>query len=291
MSKELAVKKDIQKEHDLSVIEQVVMQGDLSKLTPNQRVIYYNKVCESMGLNPYTRPFDYISLNGKLTLYAKKDATEQLRQVRKISITGLEGRMVDDIYMVVAKATTPDGRLDQATGAVSIGNLKGEQKANALMKAETKSKRRVTLSICGMGWIDESEIEHIPNARKVNVDMQTGDIIDISNPQSEQSFQNEQNTQQAALPAPSQNKPPVTEKVVGFDEFCSLHGLLQNTRKAEYVRKTAEKMKMNTIQIINAAIKNEKMFIDRFEKWQKENPNQGTETPRSMDELAQQKQM
>ena len=48
MSKELAVKKDINKEHDLSVIEQVVMQGDLSKLNPLQRVTYYNKVCESM---------------------------------------------------------------------------------------------------------------------------------------------------------------------------------------------------------------------------------------------------
>jgi hypothetical protein len=177
MSKELTVKKDIVTEHDLSVIEQVVMQGDLSKLTPIQRVTYYNKVCDSLGLNPYTRPFDYISLNGKLTLYAKKDATEQLRQVKKISIISLEGKMIDDLYIVVAKASTGDGRMDQSTGAVNIGNLKGEQKANAIMKAETKAKRRVTLSISGLGWTDEMEIESISNAQKVEIDIETGEMI------------------------------------------------------------------------------------------------------------------
>jgi hypothetical protein len=37
--------------------------------------------------------------------------------------------------------------------------------ANALMKAETKAKRRVTLSIAGLGWLDETELETIPQAR------------------------------------------------------------------------------------------------------------------------------
>lgn len=175
-------KKDINEQHDLSIIEQVVMQGDLAKLNPEQRVTYYHKVCDSLGLNPYTRPFDYISLNGKLTLYAKKDATEQLRQVKNISIVELEGRMIDDLYVVTAKACTPSGRTDQATGAVSIGSLRGEQKANAIMKAETKAKRRVTLSIAGMGFTDESEIDSIPNAKFVNVDPQTGMIEDKVKP-------------------------------------------------------------------------------------------------------------
>lgn len=163
-------------DQDYSIIEQVVMQGDLSKLSPKQRVIYYNRVCESIGLNPYTRPFDYISLNGKLTLYAKKDATEQLRQVKKISISELEGKIVDDLYIVKAKATMPDGRIDQSTAAVSIGALKGEHKANAIMKAETKAKRRVTLSIAGLGWTDESEVESIPSAQKVEVDLDSGEL-------------------------------------------------------------------------------------------------------------------
>jgi len=159
-----------------ALIEQLVMQGDLSKLNPEQRVLYYKKVCDSAGLNPFTRPFDYITLNGKLTLYAKKDATDQLRKVNGISIERLEDRVVDDLYIVKAYAKTKDGRTDAATGAVTIGHLKGEAKANAIMKAETKAKRRVTLSISGMGLVDESETESIPGAKTVDVDMSTGEI-------------------------------------------------------------------------------------------------------------------
>lgn len=161
---------------ELSLVEQVVMQGDLSKLNAEQRVSYYKQVCESTGLNPLTRPFDYIQLNGKLTLYAKKDATEQLRKLNGISIEKLESQIIDDLYIVKATARTKDGRTDAATGAVTIGGLKGDHKANAIMKAETKAKRRVTLSISGMGWTDETEIESIPNAKPVSVDLETGEI-------------------------------------------------------------------------------------------------------------------
>src|SRR5215469_7850542 len=155
-------KKEVGQVHDLSIIEQVVMMGDLSKLNAEQRVTYYKEVCKSAGLNPFTRPFDYISLNGKLTLYAKKDCTEQLRKLNGISIERLESQVIDDLYIVKATAKTKDGRMDQSTGAVTIGNLKGDAKANAIMKAETKAKRRVTLSISGMGFCDETEIETIP---------------------------------------------------------------------------------------------------------------------------------
>lgn len=185
MNQELAVRKEDQSQ-ELSIIEQVVMQGDLSKLDPTQRVIYYRKVCESLGLNPFTRPFDYIMLNGKLTLYAKKDATEQLRKSNGISIEKLESKIVDDLYIVTARAKTRDGRTDEATGAVTIGHLKGDAKANAIMKAETKAKRRVTLSISGMGWTDESEIDTIPNAKTVQIDLSTGEIIDPSLSQKEE---------------------------------------------------------------------------------------------------------
>jgi hypothetical protein len=291
MSKDLVIKKDIAKEHELSVIERVVMQGDLSKLDPTQRVTYYNKVCESMGLNPYTRPFDYISLNGKLTLYAKKDATEQLRQVKKISIVSLEGRMVDDLYIVVAKATTPDGRLDQSTGAVSIGNLKGEQKANAIMKAETKAKRRVTLSISGMGWTDESEIESIPHAKHVNVDLETGEVIDIPNPQIGHTPQPQVEPPAPPVAPPPPPEPPKDEKHSQYNVFCHKHSIMMNSdgtesKKLEFVRKSALKAKMSEIRVINFAINNEADFQKKFDKWSAENyPNQGTETPRSMDEL------
>lgn len=175
MTKEITLSQD-QNNKNLSIIEQVVIQGDLSKLTPTERVTYYKNVCESLNLNPLTKPFDYISLSGKVTLYATKNCTEQLRKLNGVSIEGLEKQLIDDIYIVNAKARDKWGRMDESTGAVNVANLKGEAKANAIMKAETKAKRRVTLSICGLGWCDETEIETIPGAEKVPVNIETGEI-------------------------------------------------------------------------------------------------------------------
>lgn len=146
-------------------IERVIAQGDLSKLSPEQRVRYYNDVCQSLDLNPLTRPFEYITLSGKLTLYARKDATEQLRVKRGISIKITAREKVDDIYIVTAQATDKTGRVDESIGAVTIAGQKGDALANSVMKCETKAKRRVTLSISGLGFTDESELETIPNAQ------------------------------------------------------------------------------------------------------------------------------
>src|SRR5690606_33168556 len=53
---------------------------------------------------------------------------------------------------------------DMAMGAVALTNKRGEDLANALMKAETKAKRRATLSICGLGILDETEIDDMKAA-------------------------------------------------------------------------------------------------------------------------------
>lgn len=145
-------------------ITRVLVQGDLKGLTEPQRAEYYNSVCSSLGLNPLTRPFDFMTLNGKLLLYAKKDCTEQLRNIHSISLAIVGREMVDGVYVVTTRATTPAGRTDESVGAVTIKGLQGENLANAFMKAETKSKRRVTLSICGLGLLDESEVSTIGTA-------------------------------------------------------------------------------------------------------------------------------
>ena len=155
---------------DASAIEKVILNGDLKELRPAERLAYYNSVCESLGLNPLTQPFAYLSLSGKMVLYARKDAAEQLRNVRGISLTILSREIIEDVYVVTTRALTKDGRTDDATGAVAIAGLKGEARANAMMKAETKAKRRVTLSICGLGLMDETEVETVEGAHKVSVE-------------------------------------------------------------------------------------------------------------------------
>jgi hypothetical protein len=144
---------------DPATIERVLLHGDLRQLTPAQKVAYYGTVCDSLGLNPLTQPFAYIVLNGKEVLYAKREATEQLRFNRQISIEIKAREVIEGCYVVTASATMSNGRKDESTGVVPIEHIKGEARANALMKAETKAKRRVTLSICGLGILDESEIE------------------------------------------------------------------------------------------------------------------------------------
>ena len=57
-----------------------------------------------------------------------------------------------------------DGKKDESSGSVSIAGLRAMDLANAMMKAETKAKRRLTLSICGLGYLDETEIEDMQRA-------------------------------------------------------------------------------------------------------------------------------
>ena len=137
----------------------VLIQGDLSTLSEDQRSAYYMRVCESLGLNPHTQPFEYIPLGGKLKLYATRACSDQLRKLHGVSIQILSRELVEDIYTVTARAEDMTGRNDESCGVVSLKGLQGEARSNKIMCAETKAKRRVTLSICGLGWLDESEVE------------------------------------------------------------------------------------------------------------------------------------
>ena len=47
-------------------------------------------------------------------------------------------------------------------GFARIENLQGDALGNAMLKAVTKAKRRATLSMCGLGMLDEDEVKSIP---------------------------------------------------------------------------------------------------------------------------------
>lgn len=169
-------------ESALARIHGRVVQGDLSKLSSDERAALLLFICEQLGLNPMTGPLQIIDFKGKVTLYARKDCTDQLRRLYgvSISITGRDFSPDGSLFVVTARASLPSGRCDESTGAVSLEGertkrvkdretkevkevveafpLSGQDRANALMKAETKAKRRATLSICGLGFLDESEI-------------------------------------------------------------------------------------------------------------------------------------
>jgi len=159
------------------VLEKVLVGGDLSKLNSRERVSFLKNLCESLGLNYLSQPFKFMTLNGRLVLYATKDATEQLRKLRGISIERVTTKTELDLYIVEVKATeAKTGRVDFATGIVPIKGLTGNDLANSMLKCETKAKRRATLSICGLGFLDETEVSTIKSAQPIDVNMKTGEI-------------------------------------------------------------------------------------------------------------------
>jgi len=154
-------------EIDYSAIEALLAKGDLSQLQPDERAKYILTLCRTLQLNPMTKPFDFLTLNGRLILYINRNATDQLRKVHRVNLTIVErgvmevGGQPTDVYTVKAHAALPDGRTDESVGAVSIRGKSGEDLANCVMRAETKAKRRVTLSILGLSFTDESELDTI----------------------------------------------------------------------------------------------------------------------------------
>lgn len=165
------------------IIEAVVAKGNLADLTPQQRGRYYVALCQSIGLNPMTRPFEYITLDGRLTLYPRKEATDQLGRIFKVTTETVRRETIEDLHFVYVRASTPDGRCTEAVGIVPMleeaqdarsfwskkDNKRIEvaakperkltliERANVYMKTETKAKRRAILSLVGLGWPDDGD--------------------------------------------------------------------------------------------------------------------------------------
>jgi len=156
------MKKEI-KAADQNVVAALIINGDLGKLAPQEKVQYYNGYCERLGLDPFTKPFDLLRLNGREILYCTRSGAQQLNKLHGVSHAITSRTVIPDagVYEVTAKASLPDGRYTESIGAVNITNLKGEAYANAVMKAETKAKRRATLDLLGLGVLDESEVQSI----------------------------------------------------------------------------------------------------------------------------------
>lgn len=144
---------------EATITEALILRGDLSALTAEQKVAYYRGYCERLGLDPFTKPFDILRLNGKDVLYLTRSGAQQLNKLHGVShaITSRELMAEPGIFQVMARAILPDGRYTESMSAVAVANLKGEAYCNALMKAETKAKRRATLDLLGLGILSEEE--------------------------------------------------------------------------------------------------------------------------------------
>jgi hypothetical protein len=153
----------------------VLIIGDLKDLTPEQRVEYARNMGRSLGFNMLTRPFDYIlfrEFDGgpeRLELYLNARGAAQLRKIHRISIVpGSLKRVIHDEHCMVSVDVRDGwGTTDSATGSLTLYKFKNKEKVplmgrewdNAIMKCETKAKRRATLSICGLAMLDDSQLD------------------------------------------------------------------------------------------------------------------------------------
>src|SRR5690606_16521750 len=91
--------------NSIDKIEELLITGNLAQFTNKERVDYVNRICENMGLDPLTRPFEFLTFQGKMVLYAKKDCTDQLRKIHSVSIKITDKSIVDGILFVTVEAT------------------------------------------------------------------------------------------------------------------------------------------------------------------------------------------
>lgn len=162
------------------VVEEMVHGIDFAAMTKEERVEHYVRLCDSLGLNPYTAPFRYIrDRQGKLRLYATKDCAAQLSAIHEVSITNLRIRQDTEKISATVIARMPGGRSKPNGGSVSIAGKRGQDIADAEMHAITKAIRRATLDILGLGMLDESEVHSIEDELVAAAQYETGiDALD-----------------------------------------------------------------------------------------------------------------
>jgi len=167
---------------DPAIQESIVLRGDLSGLNEQQKKNYYLFRCRQVGLDAAAKPFDLLKLNGKEILYANAGATQQLCAIHKLSTQITHRERIDDIYVVSVRVTGADGRVSENQGAVSVGNARGDALANAILKSTTKAIRRAVLAHCGLGMLDETEVETIPGAVRAAPVVETQEVQAIEQP-------------------------------------------------------------------------------------------------------------
>jgi hypothetical protein len=136
---------------------------ELGKMTDDQLREYYQQACQYFNIPPEMNLLEFLWLDSgdsgrKRVLYAKKGATDLLRENLGISITKMTKEFGDGFVMFTVEGQNHKGRTDIAVGVASTKNLIGKALENSLMTAQTRATRRLTLQFAGGGLLDESEI-------------------------------------------------------------------------------------------------------------------------------------
>lgn len=202
-TKQLPVK---QKEvTELDAAARLVVLGDLSKLTDEQKTLYYMEKCRINGLPWQIQPYDYLELNGKTKLYLNKVGCSYLAKEHCITTEIVEACEVLDgkAYKVMVRATDGEGRSEVASKYIALevqkfnwkeGTKKDggkykfkemlenpdgtpvmrpvtlQERLDIYMKCETQAKNRAIKALTGEGGIDDDENAGLGAPTSIGID-------------------------------------------------------------------------------------------------------------------------
>ena len=92
-----------------SVMAQVVGNGNLANLSDGHKVAYIKQMCESMGLNPWTKPIELISFKGKTIPYLNRGGIDQLGFKYRLHFEYSNVHEDEDRAIMIQWCTASDG--------------------------------------------------------------------------------------------------------------------------------------------------------------------------------------
>lgn len=142
--------------------EKFVPTKNLNNFSEEDKQRYYLAACAHFNLPPDLNLlyFDWVD-NGEggrnLVLATTKGATDIVRD--RLGITIIDLKMEEGFGCVnfIAIGQNAKGRVERAVGSCSLDGLKGRAVEIAVMTAQTRALKRMTLQFIGGGLLDETE--------------------------------------------------------------------------------------------------------------------------------------
>jgi hypothetical protein len=137
---------------------------DLDRLSKEELQQYYLDACAFHGVPPELNVLAFTYMDSgdgarRRVLYAKKGATDIIRERLGISVADLRKEIFNGTLTYTCFGKNKDGRFEIAVGASYIDGLIGRALEVAIMVAQTRAIRRMTLQFAGAGLIDETELQ------------------------------------------------------------------------------------------------------------------------------------
>lgn len=139
------------------------LSQDWGRTNDQVKVRFIAHLCNQLSIPAVMNPFIFIKTKNGQKLYTPSEGAYLIASKNRIS-TKIKDRSYDkerQIYSVTVECSTPDGRTSEDIGHMFLGGLQGENLANAMMKAETKAKRRAILSTVGLSVLTEDAIPYV----------------------------------------------------------------------------------------------------------------------------------